>query len=228
MNDFDFEVKGEDQDILCLPRCDVHSCDGCVSKRSCEDSNIAHGIDNAGCVWDSEAQMCFKECIPAGYQNRYGDGCFTCETKHLCDDQRAHGCKWDEEIDVCTNDDDDVTSTYYGDIVNPVNDLPFVNIIMGNLILENDGSDLSSFDTFVSIKQIVGHLVIHDNTKLEEVDLSQLSLLHGNIEILHNPNLKSVLLNPSLELVGCLKLLDLPNLDPNILEFLGRFKRCMA
>ena len=107
----DFEIDDEDREILCLPRCDVHSCEGCISRSSCEGANRAHGAQNAGCEWDAEAQTCFRECVPAGFRDQHGEGCFTCETKSLCDSQAHHGCEWDEEIFQCTGNE--ILSVWY-------------------------------------------------------------------------------------------------------------------
>ena len=107
----DFEVKEEDKEILCLPRCDVHSCEGCVSRSSWEGANRAHGAQNAGCEWDIEAQTCYRECVPAGFRDQHGEGCFTCETKSLCDSQSHHGCSWDQEIFQCTGNE--IHSVWY-------------------------------------------------------------------------------------------------------------------
>ena len=60
-----------------------------------------------------------------------------------------------------------IRSHRYGDMVNPVEEpLPFQERILGNVVLENDGSDVTHFETLEDIQQIVGHIVIHDNKKL--------------------------------------------------------------
>ena len=223
----DIEVKGDDVGILCLPRCDVHSCVGCASRSSCESANRAHGAQNAGCVWDTNSQICVKECVPAGFRDQYGQGCFTCETENLCEMQSHHGCSWNYDLNYCTNDDDQSQeSAFYGDIVNPAEMLVFVEDIIGNVVIENDGTNIKEFDFFDGIKQVVGHIIIHDNQRLISMHLSDITLIHGNLEIMNNPNLKTIKINPSVELVGCLKLVGVPSLDSDSMHFLGRFRQC--
>ena len=249
----DFEVKGEDEDILCLPRCDAHSCDGCVSQSSCENANQAHGTKSAGCEWDEEAQICFKECVPAVFRDRHGEGCFTCETKSLCQSQAHHGCSWDEDIYECSGTD--IESVWYvlslslslsflrsnkvhttvfigrfGDLVNPIKDVEarsFSTTIVGNVVLENDGTEIKDFEVLDYIEQVIGHIVIHDNAELESINLENLFRVHGNIELMHNPNLRTIQVSSSLELVGCLKVVNNPNLDSESYSLLGRFRKCI-
>lgn len=98
--------------------------------------------------------------------------------------------------------------------------------IHGNVVLENDGSEITHFETLEDIQQIVGHIVIHDNKKLKSMHLGELILVHGNIEIMHNPNLKTIEFHPNLELVGCLKFVNNPQLDSDSMNLLGRFRKC--
>ena len=124
-----------------------------------------------------------------------------------------------------------IRSHRYGDMVNPVEEpLPFQERILGNVVLENDGSDVTHFETLEDIQQIVGHIVIHDNKKLKSMNFGNLNLVHGNIEIMHNPNLKTIELHPDLELVGCLKFVNNPMLDSDSTNVLlsGRFRKCNA
>ena len=118
----------------------------------------------------------------------------------------------------------------FGDLVNPIKDVEarsFSTTIVGNVVLENDGTETKDFEVLDYIEQVIGHIVIHDNAELESINLENLFRVHGNIELMHNPNLRTIQVSSSLELVGCLKVVNNPNLDSESYRLLGRFRKCI-
>ena len=185
--------------------------------------------------------MCLRACRPNALPK--GGGCWTCETKRLCESARAapldeasssswawlsrggSACEWNDSLDLCESrvPDREPSGVYEGDVINPSSGLPaFTTAVGGTVAVERtDWEDMWQLE---DMEYVSGHLILSNNENLKSVDLHSMQWIGGDVELVNNPTLEVLNMGENVVVSGCVRVWNCPRLK--VLGGLRGVPRC--